>query len=596
LITLLERINNPDDMRSLDDEQLNLLADEIREFLIDSVSKTGGHFGANLGVVELTIALHKVFMTPRDKLVWDVGHQAYVHKLLTGRSKFFHSLRQFGGISGFPKRTESEYDAFGTGHASTSVSAALGMAVARDLSNDDYKVVAVIGDGALTGGAAMEAMNHAGHLGTDLIVVLNDNGMSIAENVGAVSKNLNKSHSNGQTDTSGTECKTWFEGFGFQYRGPVDGHNLHLLIAELHDAKQEKGPILLHVITEKGKGHAGAEKAQDKYHAWPANGTGKKPSYSSVFAQTLIELAKNDERIVAVTAAMPNGTGLKEFAGVFPKRFFDVGIAEQHAATFCAGLASAGKKPVFAVYSTFLQRAYDQVIHDIAIQNLPVVIAVDRAGLVGPDGETHQGVFDLSFLRPIPNLTVMMPKNGQELRNMLKTAFTIDGPVIVRYPRADVMDEKMNAPCELLPVGHAEVVLEGFDGAFLALGPMVDVALNAASELHLQFGISMMVVNLRFVKPLDTELIKQIGGSGMPIITVEEASATGGIGSGILEILTDAGISPKKVKRLGISDKFIEHGTRRELLAYVGLSVNEIVRAVQPFFVHNKAEIQRIGS
>lgn len=605
---MLENINSPEDLKRLDDEQLNQLAIEIRQFLVDTVSKTGGHFGANLGVVELTLALHKVFNSPKDKLVWDVGHQAYVHKILTGRKEGFAKLRKLGGMAGFPKREESEHDAFGVGHASTSISAALGMAIARDLDGAAYHVVSIIGDGALTGGMAMEALNHAGHLGTNLLVILNDNEMSIAENVGAVSKYLTRLRSDPTYSKAKAEIEQsllrlpaigakltktlekikdsmrylmvpghWFEEFGFKYLGPIDGHHIGELVHTLEDAKKMIGPVLIHVITEKGKGYASAENAPDKWHAWPSSAKASgAPSYTSVFSQTLIELAKQDEQIVAVTAAMPSGTGLDKFSAVFPKRCFDVGIAEQHAATFCAGLATSGKKPVFAVYSTFLQRAYDQVIHDIAIQNLHVVFAIDRAGLVGPDGETHQGAFDLSYLRAIPHLTVMMPKDENELRHMLYTALQLNGPVAVRFPRADGLAVPFDPQFQLIPVGSSEILREGRELVIYALGPMVAVAMQAADRLYAQHGISAKVVNMRFVKPLDAEEVVKNARLGIPALTVEEAALAGGMGSAILEVLADEHLEVP-LTRVGLPDRFIEHGSREELLKQVGLDVDTLV-------------------
>ncbi|MCF8563604.1 1-deoxy-D-xylulose-5-phosphate synthase [Alicyclobacillus tolerans] len=613
-VTLLEKIDDPKELKRLSESQLLSLAQEVRDFLVDSIAKTGGHFAANLGVVELTLALHRVFDSPRDRIVWDVGHQAYVHKMLTGRREQFPTLRKFKGMAGFPKRSESPHDMFGTGHASTSLSAGLGMAVARDLSGQDYNVVSVIGDGALTGGMAMEALNHAGHLQTKLLVVLNDNEMSIAENVGAMSKYLTRL----RTDPTYSKAKVeleqalrklpaignrltktlerfkdsvrnlvvpgqLFEAFGFKYLGPVDGHDLLGLIRVLEDAKHLNGPVLIHLITKKGKGYASAEDAPDKFHAWPSAAKEKAaPSYTNVFADALIDLAKNDPRIVAVTAAMPSGTGLSKFARYFPERMFDVGIAEQHATTFCAGLSTAGKKPVFAVYSTFLQRAYDQVIHDVAIQNLPVVFAIDRAGLVGPDGETHQGAFDLAYLRAIPNLTVMMPKDENELRNMLKTAFSLDSPVAVRYPRADGVGVQMDEqPC-ILPIGKAEVVREGKDFAILALGPMVQTAQQVASVLSASHGIETTVVNMRFVKPVDSELIASLAAEGMPMMTLEEAALAGGMGSAVVEVLADAGLTARVLRR-GLPDHFIEHGSRGELLAELGLVPDQLVEDALQF-------------
>lgn len=586
------------------------LGKEIRSFLVDSVSKTGGHFGANLGVVELTLALHKVFNSPSDRIIWDVGHQAYVHKILTGRQSLFPTLRQFKGLAGFPKRTESEHDAFGAGHASTSISAGLGMAVARDLAGEKHHVVSVIGDGALTGGMAMEALNHAGHIGTNFLVILNDNEMSIAENVGAMSKYLTRLRTDPTYSKAKTEIESllrkvpaigdrltktlekvkdsmrnffvpgmFFEAFGFKYIGPVDGHDLPCLLRVLEHAQKLQGPVLLHLVTHKGKGYASAEDAPDKFHAWPTATKEKAvPSYTKVFGDAVIDLAKLDDRIVAVTPAMVPGSGLTEFGRVFPKRLYDVGIAEQHAATFCGGLAAAGERPILAIYSTFLQRAYDQVIHDICIQQLPVLIAIDRAGLVGPDGETHQGAFDISYLRAIPNLTVMMPKDENELRHMLYTGLHLDGPVAVRYPRTDGLGVPLDSEFQMLPIGKAEVVRQGADVAIMALGPMVRLAEEAAKGLEQQYGVSATVVNLRFVKPLDVETIAAIA-QAMPIVTVEEAALAGGVGSAILEALSDTDVHAK-VSRIGLPDKFVEHGTRGELLSDLGLTIEGIMTHV----------------
>ncbi|MFD1675042.1 1-deoxy-D-xylulose-5-phosphate synthase [Alicyclobacillus fodiniaquatilis] len=612
LTTLLEHIHDPKQLKALDTSQLLVLATEVRAFLVKSIAETGGHFGANLGVVELTLALHRVFDSPNDKIVWDVGHQAYIHKMLTGRQGLFPTLRQKDGLAGFPKREESDHDQFGVGHASTSISAALGMAVARDLKHQHHHVVAVIGDGALTGGMAMEALNHAGHLGTNLMVILNDNEMSISENVGALSRYLTKLRS----DPSYARMKAdveqllrrvpaignrltntierfkdglrnivvpgqFFEAFGFRYLGPVDGHNLPLLLNTLEDAKQLKGPVLLHLVTEKGKGYPSAENAPDKFHAWPSAKKGDKrlKSYSQIFAETLSDLARADRSIVAVTPAMVPGSGLTGFAVDFPDRCFDVGIAEQHAATFCAGLATQGMRPVFAVYSTFLQRAYDQLIHDIAIQNLPVVFAVDRAGIVGPDGETHQGAFDISFVRTIPNMTVMMPKDAIELRQMLATAFTLNAPVVVRYPRGEEMTEEPAKPLEILEVGKAKIEREGTDVALLALGPMVEIAVQAADKLLADHDIRAQVVNMRFVKPLDTECVLACARN-MPIVTVEEAALIGGMGAAVVECLADAHVCAK-VQRLGITDAFVAHGSRGDMLKELGLTVDGVVQAAK---------------
>ncbi|CAM3793075.1 1-deoxy-D-xylulose-5-phosphate synthase [Alicyclobacillus pomorum] len=622
--TYLEHVNAPADIKSLNVQQLTTLAQEIRGFLVDAVSQTGGHFGANLGVVELTLALHKVFDSPTDKIIWDVGHQAYVHKILTGRKDRFPTLRQFQGLAGFPKRGESVHDQFGTGHASTSISAGLGMAVARDLAGEKYSVVAVIGDGALTGGMAMEALNHAGHLGTNLLVILNDNEMSISENVGALSHYLTRlrtdpTYSRAKSEVEGLLRKVpaigpkltktlekvkdsmrhlvvpglLFEGFGFKYLGPVDGHDLEGLLKVLEDAKRLKGPVLIHMVTSKGKGYASAEKAPDKWHAWPsAPKPGGPPSYTSVFADTLRQLAREMPDLVAVTPAMISGSGLTKFGEEFPDRLYDVGIAEQHAATFCGGLAAAGKRPVLAIYSTFLQRAYDQVIHDICIQKLPVLIAVDRAGLVGPDGETHQGAYDVSYLRAIPNIVVMMPKDENELRHMLYTGLHVDGPVAVRYPRADGVGVDLSEPLRKLNIGEAEVLRTGDAAAILALGPMVQLAEEAARRLEEEYGVSTTVVNMRFVKPLDEALILRLAKS-MPLVTVEEAALAGGMGSAVLELLADHGVETR-VRRRGIPDVFVEHGTRKELLQHIGLTANDIVQDV--LHVIKRGEASRIGS
>ncbi len=601
---LLEQVNTPSDIKRFSLDELNQLAKEIREFLVASVTATGGHFGANLGVVELTLALHYLFDSPRDKIVWDVGHQAYVHKMLTGRKLMFSTLRQYEGLAGFPKRTESEHDAFGVGHSSTSISAALGMAIARDLMGENHHVVAVIGDGAMTGGMAFEALNHAGHLHKRLLVILNDNEMSIDHNVGAVSQYLTRLRSDPHYSRLKNEIESMllripsigkrvagtlermkdslkymvvpgvlFEEMGFSYFGPIPGHDLGALLTVLNHVKNLDEPVLLHVATQKGKGYKTAEEAPDKLHSIGGTVTKaskKAPSYTSVFANTMIELAKNDRRIVAVTAAMPSGTGLNLFAEKFPDRCYDVGIAEQHAATLCAGLATAGLRPVFAVYSTFLQRAYDQVIHDICIQNLPVMFAIDRAGLVGPDGETHQGVFDIAFLRTIPNITLMMPKDEGELRHMLFTALTLPGPVAVRYPREDGVGVPLDIPLQTLPSGRSETVREGSDVAFLAVGPMVAVAENAALMLA-KHAISARVVNMRFLKPFDEALLLQLAHESIPVVTVEEGALRGGFGAAVLEFYAERNVF-HPVHPVGLPDQFITHGSRPELLHHVGLT------------------------
>ncbi|PWI59002.1 1-deoxy-D-xylulose-5-phosphate synthase [Sulfoacidibacillus thermotolerans] len=589
--------------------ELETLSKEIRDFLVQSITSTGGHFGANLGVVELSVALHYVFNSPVDRIVWDVGHQAYVHKILTGRKEQFPTLRQFHGLAGFPKRSESPHDAFGVGHASTSISAALGMAIARDLRGESHHVVAVIGDGAMTGGMAFEALNHAGHLKKRLLVILNDNEMSISPNVGAVSHYLTRLRADPYYGKLKTEFESLlkripafgsrlantaerlkdtlkyamvpgilFEELGFSYFGPVPGHDVGQVIQLLSQAKEMEGPVLLHVVTQKGKGYASAEAAPDKLHSIGGAVVKPKssaPSYTSVFGKTLVDLAKKDERIVAVTAAMLN-SGLNEFVTEFPDRCFDVGIAEQHAATLCAGLATTGMRPIFSVYSTFLQRAYDQVIHDICIQKLPVVFAIDRAGLVGPDGETHQGAFDAAFLRAVPNLTIMMPKDEGELRHMLYTAFTLSGPVAVRFPREDGVGVPLDVPYETIPIGKAETLREGKDVALLALGPMVAIAENAALMLQ-DRGISAHVVNMRFVKPIDEDALRELALRNMPMITIEEGTVKGGLGSAVLEYFALQKLSCT-VYPLGLPDRFIEHGSRPELLHQVGLTSEHIAQ------------------
>ena len=624
---ILDTIEEPGDLRKLDAQELATLAREIRAFLVETVSKTGGHLAPSLGTVELTLALYRVFHFPEDKLVWDVGHQAYTHKLLTGRRKAFSTLRQKGGITGFPNRFESPYDAFGVGHASTAISAALGMAVARDLDAGDAPenkrhVIAVLGDGALTGGEAFEGLNNAGDLGRNLIVVLNDNGRSIDKNVGAMSEYLSAlriapQYNRAKKDVEhllksiprigGKVYKTAsaikdgvrtalvpgapFEEMGFRYIGPIDGHNLELLTEVFSQVRQMTGPILVHVHTKKGKGYLPAEEAPEKFHGIgkfdAATGECPKkegaPSYTSVFSDALIELAKTDEDIVAITAAMPSGTGLKAFGKAYPERFFDVGIAEEHAVTFAAGLAAAGKKPVVALYSTFAQRAYDQILHDVCLQKLPVVFALDRAGLVGQDGPTHHGVFDYSYLRHLPGMTVMAPKNEAELRDMLKTALALGGPVAVRYPRGAAVGVKIPEAMTMLPLGKAEVLRNKGSIALLAIGSMVQAAEKAA-DLLAEEGIAVRVVNMRFVKPLDTELLLSLARDPeiRGLVTLEENVLAGGFGSAVLEALSDAGVL-LPVRRFGIGDTFVEQGTREELLELCGLTAPQVAEGVKTF-------------
>lgn len=623
---ILTMIEGPKDIKKLSLTQLEKLAGEIRGLLIHTVSQNGGHLAPNLGVVELTIALHRVFDSPRDKFIWDVGHQAYVHKILTGRRREFSTLRRLDGLSGFPKRSESPHDAFGTGHSSTSISAALGVALARDISREKYHVLAVIGDGSLTGGQAYEALNHAGHVGTNLTVILNDNEMSIAKNVGAMAEYLAKM----RTDPAYFKVKhdieyllkripaigesvartvervkdslkylvvpgVIFEELGFTYLGPIDGHSITSLTEVLQTAKSIQGPVLVHVVTCKGKGYGPAECNADKFHG-PGpfcietgeiikNGTN--PTYTGVFGDTLIKLAENNRDVIAITAAMAEGTGLRKFAGKFPERFFDVGIAEPHALTLAAGLAAEGKRPVVAIYSTFGQRGYDQIIHDICLQNLPVTLAIDRAGVVGEDGPTHQGVFDISYLRHIPNLTVMAPKDENELRHMLTTSVTGDGPVAIRYPRGSGLGVSMEEPLQTMEIGKAEELRSGQNVALLAIGAMVDPCMKA-SDLLASRGIKAGVVNARFVKPLDEELLRKLAREIGIIVTVEDNILAGGFGSAVLEYINNQNMHWVKVLRIGFPDQFIEHGARNELLARYGMTAEGIADTVGAY-------LQRFG-
>ena len=615
---LLERINEPHALKSCTLDELSQLARELRRYIIDTVSKTGGHLAPSLGTVELTLALHRAFDCPEDKIVWDVGHQAYAHKILTGRREAFAGLRQKGGITGFPKREESVYDAFGTGHSSTSISAALGMAAARDIAGEQYRIAAVIGDGALTGGEAFEGLNNAGTLGKDIIVILNDNGMSIAPNVGAMSeylsrfrvapgyhrakqdiKNFLKSipHIGERVYRTAEHIKDGvrsalvpgglFTDMGFHYIGPLDGHNIALLLDVFEQAKQLKGPLLIHVETCKGKGYAPAEKAPDKFHGIGkfdvADGTalkkaGAKPTYTSVFSKALMEAAEEDADVVAITAAMPDGTGLRAFSEKYPTRFFDVGIAEQHATTFAAGLAAAGRKPVLALYSTFAQRAYDQILHDVCLQNLHVVFALDRAGFVGEDGATHHGVFDYSYLRHLPNMKVLAPKDENELGRMLKTALSLEGPVALRYPRGEGIGAALEEPFTPLESLAAEVLEEEGEIALLAVGSMVDAAQKTAKLLK-EEGLSAAVVNMRTVKPLDEELLHRMAHEKKMLVTMEENALAGGFGSAVLEVLADAGLLVPVV-RFGIGDAFIEQGKPQELLEMAGLLPEQMTKSI----------------
>lgn len=612
---LLEKINSPADLKTLEIDELKTIAEEMRAYLLEVLSEHPGHFAPNFGTIELAIALHTVYDTPRDKLVWDIGHQAYPHKLLTGRRDAFPTIRQSGGISGFLSRAESEYDVFGAGHSSTSIAAALGIATARDLINETYKVVAIIGDGGLTGGMAFEALNAAGDFRNDMLVILNDNNMSISATVGAFSKHFHKVTSSPQYNFLRSRAKefmnlisedakqiarkieaslklgTLFEEFGFRYFGPLDGNDLEALIPVLTGIRNLTGPILLHVVTEKGRGYAPAE--ADPIGFYSVSGpfnleTGKTtkpkpatPSYTEVFSQTLIELAKRDTRIVGVTAAMPGGTGLDKFAEIFPSRCFDIGLAEQCAVTFAGGLAAQGMRPVAAIYSTFLQRSYDQVLHDVCIQNLPVIFALDRAGLVGADGPTHHGVFDLAYLRALPNIVVMAPKDENELQSMVKTSLVYDGgPIAFRYPRGTGIGVKMSMELQPLPIGKSEILREGEDVLVIAIGNRVYPALEAAQTLA-DSGISATVINARFVKPLDTETILPLAESIGKVITVEDGVVMGGFGSAVLEALAAADVTNVQVTNLGIPDEFIEHGDVQHLYALCQCDANAIARTAK---------------
>lgn len=618
--TILSRIASPKDVKSLDPAERRLLADEIRAAIIDTVSRTGGHLASNLGAVELAIALHAAFDSPSDKLIWDVSHQSYAHKLLTGRQSAFGTLRQGGGISGFTRRDESEHDPFGAGHASTSISAALGMAKARDLKGGKEHVVAVIGDGALTGGLAYEGLNNAAQLKTNVIVVLNDNRMSIAENVGGLALHLSKLRmkpfyhkveqraremvqkipagraiartaegiSHGVVRLLGSETGVLFEELGFTYLGPIDGHNVDLMVEVFESAKQLQGPLLIHVVTQKGKGYEFAENDARQFHGISgfdvADGSVERSNgnttYTRAFADTLIELAEEDPSIVAITAAMPDGTGLAKFAERFPDRFFDVGIAEEHAVTFAAGLAAGGLRPVVALYSTFLQRGYDQIIHDVCLQNLPVVFAIDRAGLVGEDGPTHHGAFDLSFLRHIPHLVVAAPKDTIELRDLLATALRHDGPMAIRYPRGGGPSPFDRTIPAVRSIGEGERLIEGADAEIIAVGSTVYPSLEAADLLAAE-RISVGVINARFVKPLDERLLIGAFEKGVPVVIAEDNALMGGFGSAVLELASSRGFALERVRRVGIPDRYIEHDTPDALRARLGISPSGIADSVR---------------
>jgi 1-deoxy-D-xylulose-5-phosphate synthase len=620
----LSEINSPADLRQLKVEDLQEVADEVRQFIIDTCSRVGGHTGASLGAVELAVAMHYVFDTPKDRLVWDVGHQAYAHKILTGRRDQLHTIKQYGGLSGFLRRDESEYDTFGAGHASTSISAALGMAIARDRKGEDFHVCALIGDSSLAGGMAMEAINQAGHLKTRLIVLLNDNGMSIAPAVGGLARYLNRikgaqsyHHLKEEIGDAlesvpgvGHSLRVMAKSFkdaiaaavlpgalvnelGFKYIGYVDGHNVPMLVHALEEAKKiDDGPVIVHALTTKGKGFPNPEKNYYAYHATgpfdPKTGLPYKsskpapPTYTSVFGNTLCELMEEDERIVGLTAAMPDGTGIDKVLEKFPERAFDVGIAEQHAVTFCAGMACEGLKPVAAIYSTFLQRAFDQVIHDVCLQNLDITLAMDRAGIVGADGPTHHGLLDIAYLRGYPNIVLMSPKDEAELRDMLLTAIEHPGPAAIRYPRGNGVGVDISRKPQRLEIGKAEILREGFgEVAILAYGSMVYPSMKAAENLE-KDGIKATVVNARFVKPLDAELIMDLVGTHHLLVTAEEAYLAGGFGSAVLELLEEKDLLDKiKVVRIGIPDRIVTHGDPKLLLAKYGLDADGIYTKVK---------------
>jgi len=624
---VLDSIHSPGDVKNLNTARMNELAEDIRKLLINTVSQCGGHLAPSLGVVELSIALHYVFDSPRDKLIWDVGHQSYAHKILTGRWPEMDTLRQFGGLSGFPKREESEHDVFNTGHSSTSISAALGMALARDLNSEKYSVIAIIGDGALTGGMAFEALNHAGHEQRDLVVVLNDNEMSISRNVGALSAYLNRLRTDPSYSRKKEEIESvlnripgigpniaraagrfkdtvkyimvpgiLFEELGFTYIGPVDGHDLDELIPVLSNVRRMKGPVLLHVITQKGRGYAPAIEDPDRFHgvgpfdiktgvSQPRN----MKTYTEVFGEFMVERARDDEQVVAITAAMTSGTGLTDFARLFPRRFFDVGICEQHAVTMAAGMAVSGLRPVVAIYSTFLQRAFDQILHDVALQNLPVIFAIDRAGLVGEDGPTHHGIFDLSYLRAIPNLTLMAPSNERELRDMLHTAFTIPGPVAIRYPRGIGEGVEIPPAAQVLEIGKAAVLREGKQLAILGIGKGVSLGQQVVHYLN-EHKVAAALIDARFAKPLDEKLLLELAGKTGRLVTIEDNTLAGGFGSAVAEALDSGGVEAQ-VLHIGIPDEFVEHGRvdlLREFLNMDAESIGEQILTRWPELLGNR--------
>ncbi len=630
---VLDLIDTSHDVKKLDVEELGRLCQELREEILSTVSKTGGHLASNLGVIELTVALHYVFDFPRDKVVWDVGHQSYAHKLLTGRKDRFHTLRQYEGISGFPKRDESPYDAFDSGHSGTSISSALGMAEARRLKGENARVIAVIGDGSMTAGVAFEGLNQTGHIDQDLIVILNDNEMSISRNVGALSSYLNRLMTGQFVNRFRHDMKAFletlpgigksvlrfakqaeesfkgllmpgllFEELGMQYIGPIDGHRLDYLIETFQNIKKLKGPILIHVITKKGKGYPPAETNPDRFHGIPPfvietgepKGDSKKnpPSYTEIFGETLCQLARKNTRIIAITAAMQSGTGLEEFSRQFPDRFYDIGIAEQHAVTFAAGLALEGMKPVVAIYSTFLQRAYDQVLQDVCLQNLPVVFALDRGGIVGEDGPTHHGLFDFSYLRHIPNLIVMVPKDENEFQHMIKTATECSVPVAFRYPRGKGKGVTRETSLRSIDIGRGEVLREGKDILIIAIGVTVYPSLQAAEKLA-DVGIQAAVINARFLKPLDANLLCEWAKKTGKVLTVEENVLQGGFGSAVLELFQERGLFPIQVKRLGVPDIFLEHGSQALLRGKYGIDETGIVKGAREMLEEGRSELNQ---
>lgn len=636
MVVDLNTISSPSFLKNLNKKQLQDLAVDIRKFLVEKCSVTGGHIGPNLGVVELTIALHRVFNSPQDKFLFDVGHQAYVHKILTGRADQFDTLRQYKGLCGFPKRNESEHDVWETGHSSTSLSAAMGMAAARDVQGKHNHVVPIIGDGALTGGMALEALNHIGHEKTNMTVILNDNEMSIAPNVGALHNMLSRMRTatpynrakddfegllkripavGGRLASTAERVKDglkylvvpgmFFEELGFTYLGPIDGHDFEALESTLLNAKRTEGPVIVHVITKKGKGYSPAE--NDKIGNWHGTGPYKMetgdfvkssvtaPGWSKLIADTVTRIAREDDRVVTITPAMPVGSKLEGFAKEFPKRFFDVGIAEQHATTMAAGMAAEGSKPFLSIYSTFLQRAYDQMLHDICRQNLNVFVGIDRSGLVGADGETHQGVFDINFLRSMPNIVIMMPKDENEGQHMVQTALAYDeGPICLRYPRGNGLGVPMDEELKTLPIGSWEVLKAGTDATILTFGTTIPMAEEAAEKLAEQ-GISVEIVNARFIKPMDEEMLHRIYQTGRPVLTIEESMLQGGFGSAVLEFANDHGYDTNQTERMGIPDEFIEHGSVDLLMRDIHLTAEEAEKRITKL-VHQKREQEGLKS